>query len=60
MTKRVAGRANEEELNNIKIMLHDFVNEGSGLEDRSVDYEMLFNILHAEKPKNFSKKLIES
>jgi ubiquinone/menaquinone biosynthesis C-methylase UbiE len=56
MIKRVAERASEEKLNNIKIMLRDFVNEGSGLEDRSVDYAMLFNILHAEKPKELLKE----
>lgn len=50
MTKRVAKRANEEKLNNIEIMLRDFVTEGSGLENESVDYAMLFNILHTEKP----------
>lgn len=56
MITRVAERASEEKLNNIKIMLRDFVNEGSGLEDRSVDYAMLFNILHAEKLKELLKE----
>lgn len=56
MIKRVAERANEEKLNNIKMMLRDFVNEGSGLEDKSVDYAMLFNILHAEKPEALLKE----
>ena len=56
MIKRVAERANEEKLNNIKILLRDFVNEGSGLEDRSVDYAMLFNILHAEKPEDLLRE----
>ena len=52
----VAERAIEEKINNIKIMLRGFVNEGSGLEDRSVDYAMLFNSLHAEKPKELLKE----
>lgn len=56
MIKRVAERANEEKLNNIKMLLRDFVNEGSGLEDRSVDYAILFNILHAEKPEELLKE----
>ncbi|HIH75215.1 MAG TPA: class I SAM-dependent methyltransferase [Methanosarcina sp.] len=56
MIKRVAERANEEKLNNIKTLLRDFVNEGSGLEDRSADYAMLFNILHAEKPETLLKE----
>jgi ubiquinone/menaquinone biosynthesis C-methylase UbiE len=56
MIKKVAERANEEKLNNIKTMLRDFVNEGSGLEDRSVEYAMLFNILHTEKPEELLKE----
>lgn len=34
---------------NIDLMQRDFVADGSGLADRSVDYVMLFNILHAEE-----------
>ncbi len=56
MVRRVAEKANKEKLNNIKTLLRDFVNEGSGLEDRSVDYAMLFNILHAEKPEELLKE----
>jgi Methylase involved in ubiquinone/menaquinone biosynthesis len=56
MIKKVAERANEENLNNIKVLLRDVVNEGSGLEDISVDYAMLFNILHAEKPEALLKE----
>ncbi|OGC06902.1 methyltransferase type 11 [candidate division WOR-1 bacterium RIFOXYD2_FULL_36_8] len=37
-------------LKNIEIILRDFVSFGSGLEDESVDYAMLFNILHLENP----------
>jgi SAM-dependent methyltransferase len=36
-------------LNNIEVRQRDFVVEGSGLPDGSVDYAMLFNILHAEE-----------
>lgn len=56
MTKGVAERANEGKLNNIETVLRDFVHEGSGLEDKSVDYAMLFNILHAEKPEELLKE----
>jgi len=37
-------------LNNVKTIQRDFMEEGSGLEDESVDYAMLFNILHLENP----------
>ena len=37
-------------LKNMKVRLRDFVAEGTGLPDASVQYAMLFNILHAEEP----------
>ncbi|MDP2749553.1 MAG: class I SAM-dependent methyltransferase [Nanoarchaeota archaeon] len=47
ITKR---KAKENKLSNVETMLRDFVANGSGLGDTSVDYVMLFNILHAEEP----------
>ncbi len=47
VTRRKAERTG---LTNIKLYLRDFVAEGSGLADASVDYVMLYNILHAEDP----------
>ena len=41
----------EENISNIKIIQRDFVTEGTGLKDDSVDYVMMFNILHAEEPE---------
>ena len=38
-------------INNILLHLQDFIAEGSGLADNSVDYVMLFNILHHSHPK---------
>lgn len=37
-------------LSNVQTMMRDFMTEGSGLPDGNVDYVMLFNILHLEKP----------
>ena len=37
-------------LRNVQTVLHDFMIEGSGLPNESMDYVMLFNILHLEKP----------
>ena len=42
--------ANKNGLSNVQTVLRDFITEGSGLQDGSVDYAMLFNILHLEKP----------
>jgi SAM-dependent methyltransferase len=46
-TMRKARAAN---LTNIVAHQRDFFAEGTGLEPQSVDYAMLFNILHAEQP----------
>lgn len=56
MINRVTQRAREECLDNIETMLHDFVNEGSGLKAHSVNYVTLFNILHAENPEELLKE----
>jgi cyclopropane fatty-acyl-phospholipid synthase-like methyltransferase len=37
-------------VDNVELLLRDFVADGSGLADQSVDYAMLFNILHVEEP----------
>lgn len=38
-------------LNNVKTMVRDLLGEGSGLEDESVDYVLLFNVLHTHHPR---------
>jgi ubiquinone/menaquinone biosynthesis C-methylase UbiE len=43
-------KVNEKNIKNIKVIRRDFVNDGTGLKEESVDYVMLFNILHAENP----------
>jgi SAM-dependent methyltransferase len=50
MIRIVKEKAKENHLVNVVPMLRDFMSEGSGLEDLSVDFVMLLNILHAEKP----------
>lgn len=42
--------AAKQEAKNIEVILRDFMADGTGLETESVDYAMLFNILHLEKP----------
>lgn len=37
-------------LSNVRAILRDFIADGTGLPDESVDYVMLFNILHLEEP----------
>ncbi|HBR15504.1 MAG TPA: class I SAM-dependent methyltransferase [Candidatus Omnitrophica bacterium] len=38
-------------LENIQTILRDFLSAGTGLGDETVDYVMLFNILHVEHPQ---------
>ena len=50
MTAITESEADKHGLHNIKTILRDFITEGTGLGDDSVDYVMLFNILHVEQP----------
>jgi len=49
MVQATRAKANAAGLSNVVVYLRDFVTNGSGLPDESVDYVMLFNILHAEE-----------
>lgn len=42
--------AEREAIRNVRLCVRDFVAQGTGLGATSVDYVMLFNILHAEDP----------
>src|SRR3989338_3282165 len=42
--------AKKQGIDNVQAVLRDFMTEGSGLLEESVDYAMLFNILHLENP----------
>ncbi len=46
----LAERARAEDLPNIRPTLRDFVADGTGLPDASIDHAMLYNILHLENP----------
>ena len=56
MIKAVEWKAKTLALNNVEAILCDFLSEGSGLKDGSVDYVFLFNILHLEKPESLLKE----
>ena len=51
MIKVVKRKAKNLKLGNVKAVVRDFVSDGSGLMDESVDFVFLFNILHLENPK---------
>jgi len=50
LVQAVREEAKRQNLRNVNVILKDFMAEGSGLQDESVDYVMLFNILHLENP----------
>ena len=56
VTERLKLRITGQNVENIQIQIRDLMNEGTGLDDNSVDYVMLFNILHAEDPISLLKE----
>lgn len=50
MVRITMDEVKRQRLNNVQTIQRDFMAEGSGLPPESVDYVMLFNILHLEKP----------
>jgi ubiquinone/menaquinone biosynthesis C-methylase UbiE len=51
MVEETVRKASESRLNNVRVVQRDFFSQGTGLPDDSVDYVMLFNILHCEQPE---------
>ncbi|MBN1689233.1 MAG: class I SAM-dependent methyltransferase [Candidatus Omnitrophica bacterium] len=47
MTKNEAAKVG---IKNLEVVVRDFMTEGTGLKTESMDYAMLFNILHLEEP----------
>jgi ubiquinone/menaquinone biosynthesis C-methylase UbiE len=50
MIDATRNKARQHNLENVLLYLRDFVSDGTGLPNVSVDYVMLYNILHAEEP----------
>lgn len=50
MIESTRNKAKQHDLSNVRLYQRDLVLNGTGLSDISVDYVMLFNILHAEAP----------
>lgn len=50
MVRLTSEETKKQGLSNVEGIERDFMAEGSGLPDGSVDYAMLFNILHLENP----------
>ena len=51
MASITRAKAEAKGLRNVRVYVQDFATEGTGLSPASVDYAMLFNILHAERPE---------
>jgi SAM-dependent methyltransferase len=51
-----ARHAAREHVRNVRLSLRDFVAAGTGLDAATVEYAMLFNILHAEDPQRLLRE----
>jgi len=47
MIEATNAKLHSSNVSNVNLLLRDFVSDGTGLPDASIDYVMLFNILHA-------------
>ncbi|PIU12558.1 MAG: class I SAM-dependent methyltransferase [Hadesarchaea archaeon CG08_land_8_20_14_0_20_51_8] len=47
----VKDKTQNNAVNNIKTIVHDLLGKGSGLKNESVDYVLLFNVLHTQYPR---------
>ncbi len=56
MVKETERKARKNKLGNVETILQDFVSGGSGLKNESVDYVMLFNILHTDNPEKLLRE----
>lgn len=50
MIRQLQSKIDQLSIKNIELHLKDFIAEGTGLPDCSIDYVMLFNILHHDIP----------
>lgn len=50
LVRSLHDKAEKAGLRNVKSLRRDIIAEGTGLKDESMDYVMLFNILHGETP----------
>ena len=56
MIKETQRKARENKLGNVETILRDFMSNGSGLKNKSMDYVILFNILTSEEPDKLLKE----
>jgi len=56
MVEDIKRKAEELKISNIKTIVRDFISEGSGLNESSADFALLFNILHLENPERLLKE----
>lgn len=52
----VRRKADDEGLENVQVEMRDFVLDGTGLGDASVDHVMVYNLLHLEEPVRLLKE----
>jgi len=56
MVEETKRKSEKRKLGNVETITRDFVSYESGLKNKSVDYVMLFNILHLDNPENLLRE----
>jgi len=56
MVEETKRKAEKSKLGNVETIVRDFVSDGSSLKNESVDYVMLFNILHLSNPETLLRE----
>ncbi len=56
MVEETKRKAEKSKLGNVETIVRDFVSDGSGLKNESIDYVMLFNILHLSNPETLLRE----
>lgn len=59
MIQQLQSKIDQLDIKNIELHLKDFIAEGSGLSDNSIDYVMIFNILHHDNPNHILNEVFQ-
>lgn len=58
MLQLVLQKLTDEKITNVQTEKRDILDKTTGLADNSIDYVMIFNILHHDKPEDFFKEAL--
>ena len=56
LVNQLRAKVQSENINNIRVLKRDLITEGSGIKENTIDFVMLFNILHGTNPELLLKE----